>query len=1063
MTGAPNDGTRASRFWLAVGATTIAWLALLVWLHAGRPRVLVSWHGFLHAAIATRFPSATLPPENPFFAGQPLPYYWFYHFLGWGVSRALQVDLLHAFQWLTLMSFVVLVVAGALIGRRCFRSTAAGLVIGFLAIAGLNPLGPAIAMAKHVLRGVPLFATAAATDSVFVTNRLADEWMTQPLLPAMYVMSDWRRGDNLVWFFDISARAPALALLVVLLLLMLTEGADPRRVRLMGIGLVAALLTALNPLIGLLVAGVALGVTGALGRQLGALRPFLACLVGAVVALPTYYQLFVYPEGAPDVLGPSRVALRLAAVSADFLVLAPLAVLGAWRAAEHGRLVLRTALGTALLFVGIAVGIRLPQGNEHNLLNAAQCLLAVPAGVFIVGLGRPDGGFWRRHRWTLGLVALFIPTALGTLVAFTGRPGLPLAFRDAQLIRLPETGPLGRFYDWVRARTPRDAVFIVDPSDVVKMSGNVSELPAFTGRTLFTDQRSYLTAPYPDAGARARLASRAANGQPLAAPQLDALRALRRPLYLVSYRADRQDLLARLAELYGSPVFAVDFVAVFGVDPNQRPRPEPPPEELELRFSAYLGGSATELVRDMAVDHAGYAYAVGAVVSRDFPTTPGSYQPSLHPGPPAKGRISESDVFVAKIAPDGRLVWSTFIGGPNFDGAYAVDVDREGYVYVAGRAGAGFPVTPGSFQPQFMGGEEAAFYGPQDGFVCKLTPNGAKLVFCSYLGTSDARIVRDLAVDLKGDVYVASGYSEGVFPDAVRRAFTNRPAGGDDAVVAKIASDGSRVLWATYLGGTAWESNENSVGIDAVGHPYVLLTTESRDIPTTPGAYDRTFAGDQDLYVARLTPDSGRLVWATYLGGPDNESTETHEFAVDAAGHAYVAAPTGPRFAATTPGTFQRVFGGGSHDLFVAKFSPDGSRLLACTFIGGNGADRAEGVVVDAGGNVYFTGTTTSSDFPVTPNAFRTTRTGPRDAVAVKLASDFSRLLYASYLGGSGAELGRAAAIDSSGSFYFGGETWSRDFPVLGPRSSGPRGESDGFIARLAAPAPRRPAEGRRP
>ena len=155
--------------------------------------------------------------------------------------------------------------------------------------------------------------------------------------------------------------------------------------------------------------------------------------------------------------------------------------------------------------------------------------------------------------------------------------------------------------------------------------------------------------------------------------------------------------------------------------------------------------------------------------------------------------------------PDGNILWSTFLGGPNYDRAYAIEVDSSGHVYVAGRAGNGFPVTVGSFQTAFQGGQEAAFYGPQDGFIVKLNPEGSEIIWSSYFGTNDARIIRDIAVDSGGNIYLASGYSSGNYLPAIQNAFINSPAGDHEVVLAKISPDGQSVIWAAYLGGSGWE------------------------------------------------------------------------------------------------------------------------------------------------------------------------------------------------------------------------------------------------------------------
>ncbi len=471
--------------------------------------------------------------------------------------------------------------------------------------------------------------------------------------------------------------------------------------------------------------------------------------------------------------------------------------------------------------------------------------------------------------------------------------------------------------------------------------------------------------------------------------------------------------------------------------------------EFDFALASHIGGSKHDQVRGVAVGPDGSIYVVGGTDSPDFPVTGGAFQTNHNPGQPESGAVERLDVFVTRIGPGGNVLWSTFIGGPNYDRAYGVAVDAQGFVYVGGRAGAGFPVTNGAFQTQFRGGQEAAFYGNQDGFVCKLTPDGGSVVFCSYFGTNDPRIVRDIAVDAGGDIYIASGYTSGSYSAPVASAFLNSPRGGDDAVVAKIRGDGSAVLWARYIGGSGEEPGETSVRVHG-SSVYFLTTTSSANAPATAGAYDRTYGGNGDLFITRLQASNGAIDWATYLGGSENESTETHELAVDFAGNVILAAPTQSSNFPTTSGALQRTYGGGNNDMFVSKISADGSTLLASTFLGGSSSDRPEGVATDGFGNILLTGTTASGNFPTTSGALDRSLSGGRDAVAVILSPDLGTLLYSSYLGGStDSEFGRTAAF-GAGVYAIAGMTPASDFTRISPIQGGyGGGNADGFVARI--------------
>ncbi|MHC4179653.1 MAG: SBBP repeat-containing protein, partial [Planctomycetota bacterium] len=135
----------------------------------------------------------------------------------------------------------------------------------------------------------------------------------------------------------------------------------------------------------------------------------------------------------------------------------------------------------------------------------------------------------------------------------------------------------------------------------------------------------------------------------------------------------------------------------------------------ELAFSTYVGGKSWEHARDVCTDRDGNVYVVGGTASRDFPTTPGAYDRSFHAGGKQIGPAGLCDAFVMKFSPEGKLTWSTLLGGPNYDRAYAVEVDRKGDVYVAGRAGPGFPVSQRAFQTEYGGSRYNGFYGSQNG------------------------------------------------------------------------------------------------------------------------------------------------------------------------------------------------------------------------------------------------------------------------------------------------------------------------------------------------------------
>lgn len=188
------------------------------------------------------------------------------------------------------------------------------------------------------------------------------------------------------------------------------------------------------------------------------------------------------------------------------------------------------------------------------------------------------------------------------------------------------------------------------------------------------------------------------------------------------------------------------------------------------------------------------------------------------------------------------------------------------------------------------------------------------------------------------------------------------------------------------------------------------------------------------------------LSYSTYIGGLDEDVG--NGIAVDSAGNAFITGRTKSSTFPTTPGVFQST---GSHfdEAFVVKLGPTGSSLVYSTYVGGSGFDEGNGIAVDAVGNAFLTGVTTSNDFPTTPGAFQTTFGGPPQHVFVtKLSSTGAMLVYSTYLGGSGFENGLDVAVDGAGNAHVTGGTTSPDFPITpGAFQTTFRGGRDGAFS----------------
>jgi hypothetical protein len=395
------------------------------------------------------------------------------------------------------------------------------------------------------------------------------------------------------------------------------------------------------------------------------------------------------------------------------------------------------------------------------------------------------------------------------------------------------------------------------------------------------------------------------------------------------------------------------------------------PTGSRLVYATYIGGEGSDFAIGMDVDRFGNVVATGGTNSPDFPTTPGAFQRQSAGG---------LDTFVSKLDPSGsRLLWSSLLGGEADDVGFISFFDRGGDVLVEGDTGSrGFPTTRGAFQPRFGGGDG-------DGYVTKLTPNGARLVFSTFIGGSAFDGAHDGELDPWGNFYIDGPTSSTDFPVS-RHAFQPAYGGGDsDAWVAKLDPTGRSLRYASYLGGSGFE-DVTDLTVDLWGNAYVPGPTSSTDFPVSPKAFQRTFGGGEaDGYLAKVDDSGKRLDYATYIGG--SEFDVTGGVRVDLFGNAYFPGITASPEFPVTRDAFQPEFGGGNIDATVGVLDPRGSRLLFASFLGGSGDDGSSGSGewLDGRGNFYVNGFTTSTDFPVTDGALQTSNAGGADVFLVKI------------------------------------------------------------------------------
>ena len=389
---------------------------------------------------------------------------------------------------------------------------------------------------------------------------------------------------------------------------------------------------------------------------------------------------------------------------------------------------------------------------------------------------------------------------------------------------------------------------------------------------------------------------------------------------------------------------------------------------------------------------------------------------------------------------DPLLAYSTYLGGSGSDYGYGIAVDGSGCAYVTGETTGNFPTTPGAYRNAFGGGNYAPF---TDAFVTKLNATGTALIYSTYLGGSGSDSGHAITVDRSGNAYV-TGYTRGNFP-TTPGAYQTTYDGFFGIFVTKLHATGAALAYSTYLSSAGRELSRG-IAVDNDGNAYVTGRAEF-GFPTTPGAYQSSYGGGADVFVTKFNATGTALVYSTFLGGSAEDTG--NGIVVDDSGSAYVTGMTAGGFP-TTPGAFQSTYGGSYYDAFVTKLNPAGSALVYSSYLGGSSTDYGYGIAVDSSGNVYVTGQTWGN-FPTTPMALQTIHGGNYDAFVTKLDGSGSRLVYSTYVGGTGFDHGYGIAVDGDGSAYVTGQTRGGGFPTTAnaPQIAYGGGYSDAFIAKL--------------
>ena len=503
-----------------------------------------------------------------------------------------------------------------------------------------------------------------------------------------------------------------------------------------------------------------------------------------------------------------------------------------------------------------------------------------------------------------------------------------------------------------------------------------------------------------------------------------------------------------------------------------------------LSYATYFGGTSGETAWAVAVNpNDGSVYIAGQTFSKQFYTngwsfsTPGAYQTNY-----AGGALT-GDAFVARFDNLGKnLIYLTYLGGSGNDGALGLAVDGTGNAFVTGWTDSpNFPTSSNALYPKISGTIPIGFTSyPVDAFVTELNPGGSNLIYSTYLGGSSEDAGTGIAVDSSDNAYV-TGYSFSTnFP--TQNALQNHLACpysvflNCNAFVSEITSNGTALVFSTYLGGTNFDQGQG-IALDSANNIYVTGFTGSTNFPTTnyisqligtnyfDGHWLNGFTNNgysaYDAFVTKLAPSGANMVYSTLLGGVNNDAAR--HIAADNSGAAYV---TGWTVSTNFPNTVatnvvanhltNNLGSLNTTNVFLTKITngigTSAGIAYSVTF-GGSRGDVGYGVAVDPAGNAFVTGATISTNFPCFPTNstgfLHATNSGGSDVFVTTFNPDASALLYSTLLGGKQNDAGFSIAVDPAGNAYVVGATSSTNFATPGAFQTFRNGTNDTFLAKI--------------
>lgn len=456
-----------------------------------------------------------------------------------------------------------------------------------------------------------------------------------------------------------------------------------------------------------------------------------------------------------------------------------------------------------------------------------------------------------------------------------------------------------------------------------------------------------------------------------------------------------------------------------------------------LVSSTYIGSSYSNAVIGATADgHGNYIVTgYGDLTGTGLPITA-----SIGPG-------GGGGSFVAKFAADGAPEFVTYVGRAGSDFVGDVAVDGAGHVYVLGLATSeDFPVVAPP--------AGSSSHADSQTFVARLADDGASFVYCAFVATLTSQ-GQGLAVDSFGGAYVTGTTTSEDFPlvSPLQPVF----GGLQDAFVLKVAADGSRIEYSTYLGGQG-EDTAQGIAVDVLGQAYVAgWTRDKTGFPVVQPVASPPSESRDDAFLTVVTSDGSAILSSTLLGGP------LYDRAFDVVARDGRAIVTGVAADGFPTRRALRNSTEDSEDGFVTAINVEGSAVSLdfSTFVGGKGADAGNRIALAPDGSIVIGGYTHSTNLALV-NPIQSTRrcdprftTCPDEIFLAAISPSGNTLTFQTYLGGARSDLLEGLAADSFGRVVVGGITESRDFPTRHAlqRNFG-RVQWEGFLVQISPVQP---------